>query len=249
MFKIKKTLYLLGFLLFSIAFKSADSYDQKKGAPGNKDVVRRIKAYLPSSPVIVEAGTYDGKDTVELSKLLPKAKIYTLEPIPELFSKSATAIKNCANVRLYNKALSDQTGSAIMYTSEERNRPGITSQSSSLLAPKDHLKHAPNTLFKKKIEIDAITLDDWAQQNQIDHIDFLKLDIQGYELNVLQASPKLFNTVKVILLEVEFVEAYKGQYLYADIKDWLENQGFELNCLYVNSWFGDALFIRKNCKN
>jgi FkbM family methyltransferase len=243
---IKKAAYISGFLLLIVTFKVANCFDQKNGAPGNKDVISRIKTYLPANPVIVEAGTYDGEDTVELSKLLPNAKIYTLEPVPELFDKSAKAIKHCANVKLYNKALSDKTGKAIMHTSEERQRPGVVSMSSSLLAPKDHLTHAPDTLFKQKIEIETITLDDWAHQNQVDHIDFLKLDIQGYELNVIKASPELFKTVKAILLEVEFIEAYQGQYLYDDIKRWLEAEGFELNCLYVNSWFGDALFIRKN---
>lgn len=219
--------------------------DVKHGAPANDDVVKRIKKHLPAKPIIVEAGAYDGADTIELSRLLPKAKIFSFEPIPELFAKASLAVKNHKKVHLYNYALSDRTGKAVIHTSEERQNPGIVSMSSSLLEPKEHLEYSHDTLFNKDIEVDTINLDEWAISVNLPRIDFLKLDIQGYELNVIKAAPKIFSTVKALLLEVEFVEAYKGQYLYQDIKNWLEAQGFELNCLYVNSWFGDALFIRK----
>jgi len=71
------------------------------------------------------------------------------------------------------------------------------------------------------------------------------LDMQGYELNALMAAPGILSTVRVIVTEVEFVEAYEGQYLFDDIKLFLENRGFKFLGLVANyGWCGDALFVR-----
>ena len=61
----------------------------------------------------------------------------------------------------------------------------------------------------------------------IDHIDFMWLDMQGFELNALKNSQIAFNTT-LIYCEVEFIEFYEGQYLYHDVKEWLEANGFEI---------------------
>ena len=233
--------------VFSCCVQSAHAYSNVTGNPSNADIVKRIKAVIPENPVIVEAGAYDGHDTIEMCNLLPEAKIYALEPVPELFSKSSKNLESFSNVKIYNSALSDKTGTGTMYLSEWQGRPGIVGESSSLLPPKEHLKYAPHISFDNKIEVNTTTIDDWAEENNIKNISFLKLDIQGNELNVLKASPKTLSTVKAILTEVEFVEAYEGQYLFEDIKVWLEEQGFKLEVLYTDPgrWFGDALFIRK----
>jgi len=233
-------------LIAALGITSGYSYDTVIGHPPNAEILERAKAVLPENPVILEAGSYDGADTLELSALLPKGKIYTLEPVPELYEKTRKNLVNCSNVNVYNYALSGKSGPAKMYLSEEGYAPGVVSMSSSLLPPKEHLKYS-DTLFKKETVVDAITIDDWARQNGVQEISMLKLDIQGNELNVMMASPKIMENVKVILTEVEFVEAYEGQYMFEDIKNWLEARGFELNCLYMNGagWFGDALFIRK----
>src|SRR3990167_7487340 len=102
---MSQTTFALSLLLITHA---TAAYETKQCGPANPDVVKRIQAYLPAQPVIVEAGAYDGEDTVELSKLLPKAQIFTFEPIPELYQKTALAIRNFANIKLYDLALSDQ---------------------------------------------------------------------------------------------------------------------------------------------
>ena len=89
----------------------------------------------------------------------------------------------------------------------------------------------------------------------VSKVDMLWLDLQGYELPVLKASPNVLKTVNVICLEVEFVEAYQGQALYDEIKVWLEQNNFELYAANFKKpkvsandhecWFGDALFVKR----
>ncbi|MBS0628201.1 MAG: FkbM family methyltransferase [Verrucomicrobia bacterium] len=234
------------FFVFNFFFASLHGWDVLQGAPPNKEVIRRIRSYLSDDPVIVEAGTYDAKDTLELRALLPRAKIFTFEPVPELFQKSAAKLASFPDIKIYNFALSDKVGFTDMYLSEFSHNPGVVTESSSLLVPTGHLIYASHVKFNHVIQVQTTTLDNWAKHYNVSNVDFLKLDIQGNELDVILSSPDILDSIKAILMEVEFKEAYKDQYLFEDIKIRLEALGFTLDCLFINcDWFGDALFIRK----
>lgn len=202
--------------------------------------------YLPRDPVIIEAGAYDGAESLVMARKWPQGMVYSFEPIPYLYENLVKTTELQSNIHTYPLAVGDKVGQASMYVSESLNNPGIPSQSSSLLAPKEHLNYCSHVLFKKVITVPVTTFDVWAEQNNIDHVDLMWLDMQGYELNALMASPKILSTVRVILTEVEHVEAYANQYQFEEVKSWLEGQGFEM--IAQNnycSWFEDALFVRK----
>src|SRR5438105_4406586 len=59
-------------------------------------------------------------------------------------------------------------------------------------------------------------------------VDFLKLDVQGAELMVLQGGPATVAAAAVVHCEVEFSPIYAGQPLYADIHRALADHGFAL---------------------
>lgn len=212
---------------------------------GALGILDYIKPYLPEDPIILEAGAFDGHDSVRMANFWPKGQIHAFEPIPELYKKLTNISIFRPTIQFYPVALGDKFGTMPMYLSAYDTAPGVVSASSSLLPPKDHLIHAPEVLFNKVIDVPVTTIDLWAQQHGIDHVDFLWLDMQGYEQFAIMAAPKILSTVRVILTEVEFVEAYKGQYLFEDIKLFLEDHGFKFIGLVSNyGWCGDALFIR-----
>lgn len=62
----------------------------------------------------------------------------------------------------------------------------------------------------------------------ISHIDYLKIDVQGAELSVFRGAERLLKTVLLIQTEVEFLELYTGQPLFADVDTYLRSQGFML---------------------
>ncbi len=206
-----------------------------------------IQKYLPNNPIIIEAGAYDGRETLRMATLWPQGTIHTFEPVPELFEKLKQNTAHLPHVRCYPMALGDTTGTATLYISEKPTKPGKASQANSLLKPDKRLELSP-LIFPRTIQVPTITIDDWAKRYEIDHVDFLKLDIQGYELNVMKACPLILANVKVILTEVEFVSAYEGQYLYADVKSWLEQQGFTMigkDFIDDIDWFfGNILLVR-----
>ena len=116
----------------------------------------------------------------------------------------------------------------------------------TLLKPKERLKHSPIT-YPSTITVPTITLDTWAQQQHIDHIDFMWLDLQGLALPVLKGGTNILKTVRALFVEVEFIEAYEGQAQYDEIRAWLETQGFTpvaQDFVDTSSWiYGNVLFV------
>ncbi|MBY0110251.1 MAG: FkbM family methyltransferase [Candidatus Babeliaceae bacterium] len=210
-----------------------------------RDALKIVKKYLPDNPIILEAGSFDGEDTIFVANFWPYSTIYSFEPVPQIYKKFCKNTKKYAQIKGFNIALGDSCGKKSFYVSSDAKTPHIPSQSSSLLQPKEHLIYAPHIQFNKVIEVDCFTIDAWAAENNVKKIDLMWLDMQGNELQTLQASPNILNTIKAIITEVEFVEAYKGQSLYEDVKQWLESQGFTLVALSTTpEWFGDAIFVR-----
>ena len=217
--------------------------------PNNTDqIIALAKKYLPSNPIIIEAGAYDGLDSLKLSNSWPQASIYIFEPIPELFGSILNNVKHHQNIIPFDCALGENNGETSFYISSFKESPTVASHSSSLLAPKEHITYAPHVVFNKEIKVPVTTLDTWAERNNISHADFLWLDLQGSELPVMKKSPKIMKTVKVLLVEVEMVEAYKNQALAGEVKQWLEGEGFALIAKdfdETKDWCGNYLFVRE----
>jgi len=201
-----------------------------------------LKKYLPFNPVIIDCGAHIGADSVELAKIFPGAIIHSFEPVPHLHQSLLSNTKKYSNISCYQCALSNQNGEAIFFVSS-----GESDASSSLLEPTGHIMEHPGTVFKEKIIVNTITLDGWAAANNLQTIDFLWLDMQGFELQMLKASQKIIDTVKVIHTEVSIKDSYKDVVNYAGYKSWMETKGFmvAIEAIPTNTDMGNVLFVRK----
>jgi FkbM family methyltransferase len=207
-----------------------------------------VTQYLPDNPIIVEAGAFDGTDTRKISAQWPTSTIHAFEPVPNIFVMLEKNTAHLPNVVRHPIALSDHNGSATLFVSEKPSRPGEPFQAGTLLKPKERLKHSPIT-YPRTITVPTITLDTWAEQNNITHIDFMWLDLQGMALPVLKGSANILKTVRALFVEVEFIEAYENQAQYEQTKSWLEFQGFAAiaqDFADTTAWiYGNVLFVKK----
>ena len=204
-----------------------------------------IRLMLPDAPVIVDAGAHVGGDTQEMSRLWPRATIHAFEPVPDLFRQLTANTAGLGNVHRHPLALGAETGAAQMFVSG-----GGSDASSSLLMPKEVLQINPHVLFGGRITVPTTTLDAWAQENDVGRIDFLWLDMQGAELRMLEAAPRILAGVQAIHLEVSLMEFYEASPLYAQVRMWLEDRGFRLEAEEIvqsqagEPVGGNALFLR-----
>lgn len=180
-----------------------------------------IAQFLPSNPIIIEAGGHIGRDAKKLARMWPEGSVHSFEPVRNLFD---VLVKNTAlipNVSCYNYALSSQNSEQVpMHVSS-----GRSTALSSLLEPTPGAALNPETSFSSTC-VTTITLDEWAKQHHIGHIDFIWLDVQGYELEALKGAKKLLPSVKALFIEVNLTERYKGAPLYDEVTTWIESHGF-----------------------
>lgn len=77
-------------------------------------------------------------------------------------------------------------------------------------------------------QIELVPLDDWCRENDVRNIDFIKLDTQGSELDILIGAQHILKSTLIVETEVEFNPIYENQPLFGDIDSHLRAQGFEL---------------------
>ena len=210
-----------------------------------KDIIKRLKNI--KNPIVLEAGVANGIATIKFSKLLPNGQIYDFKPVELNFLTLKEKLKHQNNVRLFKLALGDYNGkNTINISHNNTNSEDNIASSSSLLKPKRHSEFYPYITFDKQEEIEVCTIDTWATDNHVDHIDAMWLDMQGMEFATLKASPEIMKTVRVVYSEVNFVETYEGCALYEEYSNWLFSLGFELKKTeFLCKDQGNALFVRK----
>lgn len=198
---------------------------------------------------IIDGGAYHGAVSKQFLSHFPDAIVYAFEPHKESFAVLERNFGATPNIRSINCAISSSPGKKELYVTEE-------SYTSSLM-PRTFFgeKYYPEATRPQGIEIvDVITLDQWAQEQDISCIDIIKLDLQGHELEALKGATELLrSTVRLIYIEVEFIELYENNCLLFQVETFLRTNGFYLYQLYNlqvgndgQLIYGDAIFINRN---
>ena len=108
----------------------------------------------------------------------------------------------------------------------------------------------------RETPVQVTTLDEFCVDRDVDHIDLLKTDTQGFDLEVLKGGANLLHDsrIRLIFMEVNFSELYVGQARFDDEYRFLIDNGFRFVSFYdfvrrdgkTASWC-DALFANPAC--
>jgi len=188
---------------------------------------------------IIDVGCHQGYTIKKFHRDYCPKKIHGFEPSSENFKILKDTVKDMDDVNVFNVAVSD------VNTEMKLN---LSSNSGNSL-----LKHK---LFKKvKTEtVKVVRLDTWALKNNITNLDYLKIDTQGNDFRVIKGTGDLLSTVKILKVEVWFVEdGYDDSHLFHEVMGYLHDRGlllYNMDCLTYASnaclrW-GDALFLRRD---
>jgi FkbM family methyltransferase len=136
----------------------------------------------------VDAGANIGVYSQFLSRCVgPTGVVHSFEPSPENFRRLQSATRKLANVRLCQVAVGEYSGKSKLYVSDQLNV--------------DHRTYATEEDSRPAVQIDAIALDNYFEPDQ--HVDLIKMDIQGYELHALRGASRVLadNPDAKLLLE------------------------------------------------
>jgi FkbM family methyltransferase len=152
-------------------------------------------------------------------------RVISFEPLsPEPFATLARRVEGNPQWDAVQVAISDAPGTATIH------RSGNTDGLSSLLTQTDAMvKFMPGAAPTEELEVRVSTVDEQVRHRLMD-VDrpFLKIDTQGNELSVLWGAEATLRRAAGVLVELSFVELYKGQALFGEIVDWLAARNFFL---------------------
>ena len=163
--------------------------------------------------------------------------IMVFEPLNGNFNVlSDKAASLNANIEGFQVALGAKKGTATMYVSDNE------SQSSSILEPAIHLTHHPHVKFPTTEEVEVDLLDEYDCKDY----NFINMDVQGYELEVLKGATETLKQIKYVYCEVNRAEVYKDNALVEEIDDFLGEYGMvRKQTDWAGDIWGDALYIKE----
>ncbi|HVL51216.1 MAG TPA: FkbM family methyltransferase [Actinomycetota bacterium] len=186
-------------------------------------LIARLAAGLPAPLTVVDVGCRWGP--AEQWSKLPNVRLYGFDPDPEECERLNRAAGGNRRVTYVPAALGAAPGEAKLHLAAE---PAC----SSLYPPDEELaERRPGLGLIKQVgqeQVTIETLDAWCSANEVERVDFLKIDTQGAELDVLKGAEKILGTVRAVEVEVEFNPIYLGQPLFSDIDIFLREHGFVL---------------------
>lgn len=192
-----------------------------KNFPYGRNWIYDIKRILNQTPInIIDAGANIGEVAKDLSFQFPTAAIYSFEPFFQTYERLLNNVLLYENILPQNLGLGKTTESLEVFLNPEST---INSIKSTYLNEK-------NSLGKEIIHI--IRLDEFCNSNKIDHINILKIDVEGFELEVLKGSDMMLkNQIDCILVEVGY-EREETKVHFSDIEIYLEKYNFQLCGIY-----------------
>lgn len=195
---------------------------------------------------VLDVGGNEGQFASLIREILPDAVIHSFEPLASCYEVLTHRATRLQPMICHNVALGSREATAEIFHNE-------FSASSSLLPMKDRHREAyPQARQTKREQIVVKTLDGMGADLVLRSPALLKIDVQGYELEVLSGAERALRMVDVIIVEMSFEPLYEGQPLFDDIYAFLRQRDFafagnlEQSADPGNGQFlqADAIFVR-----
>lgn len=189
---------------------------------------RRIINYIKKLNIeyFIDVGAHKGEFLSYILALRYK-KIYCFEPQKKIFKILYKNFKNNRNLKLFNIALGDKKAKLKFYINKLTSTSTFSrSKNTSFLKIKNFILNSKNS-YIDKYYVKTKKLDEIFANKKIFNI-FLKIDVEGFEFNVLKGAKKtLSKKVKYILIEKHFFQLHKNNSINK-VHLFLEKNNFKL---------------------
>ena len=161
---------------------------------------------------VFDVGTNIGEVILNIAKRAKNGVVHGFEPVPYNFNKVShnISLNDFDNIILNNIALSDREETLFFDDEEVKGHSGLISMNKQKI--------------QNSKEVKAITFDSYVKANDIKKMDFIKIDIEGFELNFLKGAEKSIRKFKPILfMEVDDSNLKKQNTSAKELIGWLES--------------------------
>ena len=218
--------------------KAKEYLKRKVGVPDMFVSLERLRGLGFNPGQIVDVGAFEGEWTAATSLIFPNAKILMVEAMPQK-EPALQPLKSNSNIDYEIAVLGAIDGKDVFFTELET--------ASSVLEE--------NAATHNRIKRQTSSLNSILAKRNIAKVDLIKLDVQGYELEVLAGFDKYMDTTDAILTEASLLDIHKGVPLVRDMINYMGDRGFVLYDICSVStrrpldnalWQTDLLFVKEN---
>lgn len=203
-----------------------------------------VEKYNVHPKGVLHVGANVGEEAVQYEEQGIKNVVW-IEANPDIFK---TLVMNVAGYghKAFNFCAGDENKETVLHIA---NNAG---QSSSVLPLGTHARNHPSVKYTHDITVPMMRIDTFfsyvpnqSERYDLKDVDFLSMDIQGFELNALKGMGDLLSQFKWVYLEVNKEEVYKGNGLVGDVDKYLSRFGFKPKMeKYTSAKWGDKFYMK-----
>jgi FkbM family methyltransferase len=184
--------------------------------------------------LVLDVGANEGHWAEGLRRSGYRGRIVSFEPLAAAFPELERCATDDPKWDTCQVALGDRAGTATFHVADN-----LSSSSLLPMAPR-HVASAPESAYVADELVEVHRLDDLASElvRPGERV-WLKIDVQGFELPVLQGAEQTLDQVEIVEAELSLVELYEGQALLGEVTAYLTSRGF--GARFLQPIFGDPI--------
>jgi len=204
------------------------------------DMIRRLKN---NEPVIFDVGANIGQSIERFKKVLPNSVMYSFEPSARPFIGLREVAARYSSANVFQVALGASNGALTLYENSSSDMNSFLEMGNS---------GSGEVIGKATVQVK--TIDSFCAENNIDYIDILKIDAQGFDFEVIKGAKEMIaaGNIRLLYFEIIFSDMYKNVPRFSEVYDFLLDHGFIMVSLYefhyqkdLAGWT-DGLFIHQS---
>ena len=210
--------------------------------------------------VFFDVGANTGQSIDRFLNLNDQTLIHSFEPTPELFKILETKYSKRISKRqiFINKFGLGSAVNEMDFYSFKYNKINsfVPIEKNSKFERIRKIAAGKNSLeFEKKIKAKVLTLDIYCKENDINNIDLIKIDTQGFEPEVLDGAYEMLSNQKIRIIEIELILgfAYEKKLSFFDLENKLQPHGYKLvsisnsgNVIAYSNFQVDLMYVRND---
>lgn len=171
--------------------------------------------------MVMDVGANRGQFAVLARHLWPDARIASFEPLPGAAAICKSVMAGDQRFTLFEAAVASKSGTSIINVTNEDD-------SSSLLPLGEEHKRLYGSAVSAELPVRTDRMAAFIEPTSCPTSCLMKIDTQGFELEVLKGSDELLPSISHIYAELSFVELYAGQPLASEVISYLDKKNYEL---------------------